>query len=1226
MADPINIEQKVEEKDTPTPLPSARRPRPPPLSSLPIPVPPPIDANHSPSPPPPSSSTTSAPVSVSNDEVTRGREKGPRRPRPGGGPPPPPSSSLSSDSKITEDNLPGRIPTESENKLSPSPPIINTVNPPLSARSTGGPGNQTQRGRPQRPDDLPPPEAFGLLPDGMSVAAPTMEKKDRSRSRPQRPDELPPPEAFGELPDGMAVAAPTMQKKDRSRSRPHRPDEVPPPEAFGELPDGMSIIGPQSMKKDKPSRPPPAEPPPITKVTSPPKVQIQEDAKVTEDGKEVEDLLFNALLKKVTVEIQEEKKETEQDIKERTLREIEAKLLADEAEAAEAEAKAKAEEEERLRLRRKKIASLGPAVPPTPPPKVVPIDTNLIPRGRMEITVQRVIGIGPGTGGNNGKITASTIGNPYIIAELNLGKSRVTAKSNTYKNVLLSDFEPNSIDPPLSLLVTDGVPAPIIPHDMPEAEKQTIPPLLHYSIWLTSTSFMGGSDDLIAEGVIPAAGLFLIPKSAKDIEGIKAAKEGIEIDLPLRGPRIKGNLPQTAAGVFAYMRVHVRFVPAKAGVMCITVHEGRNLKETESINKIHPYPELCLGTQKVKGATVQEGGINPIFNDEELYLWIDHATCIGTEPIKLRAWDAETLFGADFLGGIEIPVLPWTLDADLHQEIYELTTKSGKPGGSLVLSHRFYPAGELTVKICEGKNLYTTDVGGGSDSYAILTLPGRVKTFTNRTIVDSVSGANPIWNETYVYDIVDQADLHIAVMDKDLLTKDDLIGEVTIDLSPVFQYGMRDAWIPIKKGTDWGGFEDRGNIRIEVDFWGPPGISYPLIRADKASFDEKERRSRRGPSAADQEAADKARTALEEQVAKEREQAMKELMGGEFTDKEILEAFDAIDIDKNLVINAAELRHVLTCMGEIITDKEVDMMLSICDTDGDGGVAYYEFYQMAKASNPGDPNWRPISEKDFHEKRSGIDPNKPKPPPVIVYDEYGNPIDVVDAADDAEARKKAMMRASEMARKGEKKRLCEELVDKLDMRLPELQRCFKRFRDMPCFASGRATFDEMCQILDIETDNEFRDIYTVFSDISVGKVNVRELLLALNNFTGCTKPQRINFCFFLFDADQSGEIGSDELVQILQASHLSADIEAVKKKALSILSNADHDGTGSISLEEFIVISNRFPNILFPTYNMTDEDALRGRQDMSSGPISKKFPTKVKKQKVESSRSDIGAL
>lgn len=41
-------------------------------------------------------------------------------------------------------------------------------------------------------------------------------------------------------------------------------------------------------------------------------------------------------------------------------------------------------------------------------------------------------------------------------------------------------------------------------------------------------------------------------------------------------------------------------------------------------------------------------------------------------------------------------------------------------------------------------------------------------------------------------------------------------------------------------------------------------------------------------------------------------------------DKEIEDAFRFIDLDRNMFVGAAEVRHVLVCMGELITDEEVD--------------------------------------------------------------------------------------------------------------------------------------------------------------------------------------------------------------------------------------------------------------------------------------------------------------
>lgn len=71
------------------------------------------------------------------------------------------------------------------------------------------------------------------------------------------------------------------------------------------------------------------------------------------------------------------------------------------------------------------------------------------------------------------------------------------------------------------------------------------------------------------------------------------------------------------------------------------------------------------------------------------------------------------------------------------------------------------------------------------------------------------------------------------------------------------------------------------------------------------------------------------------------------------SEEEIREAFRVFDKDGNGFISAAELRHVMTNLGEKLTDEEVDEMIREADIDGDGQVnyegksnhaLYYEYY------------------------------------------------------------------------------------------------------------------------------------------------------------------------------------------------------------------------------------------------------------------------------------------
>ena len=56
------------------------------------------------------------------------------------------------------------------------------------------------------------------------------------------------------------------------------------------------------------------------------------------------------------------------------------------------------------------------------------------------------------------------------------------------------------------------------------------------------------------------------------------------------------------------------------------------------------------------------------------------------------------------------------------------------------------------------------------------------------------------------------------------------------------------------------------------------------------------------------------------------------------SEEEIREAFKVFDSDNTGFISPAELRHVLTSIGEKLTDDEVDEMIREADQDGDDRI------------------------------------------------------------------------------------------------------------------------------------------------------------------------------------------------------------------------------------------------------------------------------------------------
>ncbi|CAL9231091.1 unnamed protein product [Arabidopsis halleri] len=67
------------------------------------------------------------------------------------------------------------------------------------------------------------------------------------------------------------------------------------------------------------------------------------------------------------------------------------------------------------------------------------------------------------------------------------------------------------------------------------------------------------------------------------------------------------------------------------------------------------------------------------------------------------------------------------------------------------------------------------------------------------------------------------------------------------------------------------------------------------------------------------------------------------------SEEELKEAFRVFDKDQNGFISAAELRHVMTNLGEKLSDEEVDEMIREADVDGDGQINYEEFVKVMMA-------------------------------------------------------------------------------------------------------------------------------------------------------------------------------------------------------------------------------------------------------------------------------------
>ncbi|GBG26460.1 Calmodulin-1 [Hondaea fermentalgiana] len=286
---------------------------------------------------------------------------------------------------------------------------------------------------------------------------------------------------------------------------------------------------------------------------------------------------------------------------------------------------------------------------------------------------------------------------------------------------------------------------------------------------------------------------------------------------------------------------------------------------------------------------------------------------------------------------------------------------------------------------------------------------------------------------------------------------------------------------------------------------------------------------------------------------------------GTFTDQEIKEAFESFDLDHNHFVGAAEIRHVLINIGEQATDEEVDEMISMVDKDGDGQVCFDEFYEMITGRQP------PPGLYDGPGGGGNGGSKAPPPPPGGASTRPqggGNPV---------------------IAERNERKELLNEFATSHNLKPESIKKAFKRFQAIDKDQSGLIDYTEFCEVMQIDPSPQAEKIFQTFDREKVGQLDIREFMIAIANFTGASKEEKLKFSFLIFDEDGNGVITKQELVKILKANHLATTEKEVSRKADTIMAQADKDGDGVISFDEYQIISKRFPNLLFSSYAMATQ-------------------------------------
>ncbi|RYH08712.1 EF-hand domain-containing protein [archaeon] len=178
----------------------------------------------------------------------------------------------------------------------------------------------------------------------------------------------------------------------------------------------------------------------------------------------------------------------------------------------------------------------------------------------------------------------------------------------------------------------------------------------------------------------------------------------------------------------------------------------------------------------------------------------------------------------------------------------------------------------------------------------------------------------------------------------------------------------------------------------------------------------------------------------------------------------------------------------------------------------------------------------------------------------------------------------AFQRQKEMLNREEKKKMILNFIADNDVDFDYIRQAYRDYYDLAKERKpgGRVQFPDFCQVMKVEPIMEYRKMHSFYDDEELGDMDLREFLLSMMNYVSVDREERIKFSFEMFDENKTGFITQKEVEEILRGNHMLS-LQAVRKKAETVMKQAHSDRAGYVNMREFVVVSKKFPNVLFPT-------------------------------------------
>lgn len=283
---------------------------------------------------------------------------------------------------------------------------------------------------------------------------------------------------------------------------------------------------------------------------------------------------------------------------------------------------------------------------------------------------------------------------------------------------------------------------------------------------------------------------------------------------------------------------------------------------------------------------------------------------------------------------------------------------------------------------------------------------------------------------------------------------------------------------------------------------------------------------------------------------------------GAFSEEQIRAAFARIDLDGNKYVGAAELRHCLVCMGELVTDEEVDAMIGLVDDNGDGQVSLREFRELITDPDPARPGFRLR-----RQRRAGAG---------------------AAAAAGAAARE----RQQEHELRERKWSAILDFARAACLDAIRVRKAADALRSSGAAGAagvdpqGEVSLEAFCRIFGVGRTAEAVGVFRLFArprDEGRSAADGKAVVLGVASSVEMGTAARIGLIFDLYDGSGSGSLSEGQVRRVLRATHMQSE-GMVESKLGTVMQHAGRQrGTAkAVNTRELAAVARRFPNLLFP--------------------------------------------